>query len=109
MNFLDESLDFWMYIKEDKLAFTPDILEYANETHFIELFFKFLLNEKVKFVVPDENLFRNYVSENKHILDHLYICFYNFFFYVLKNIVGQVNAKHRLKYFSKIYFYYWCM
>lgn len=110
-NYLNETLNFWRYVKDDRLAFTPDILEYANETHFINFFLDFLVkNEEFNFYIREDNKYylNSFINENKLILDTIYNHVFNYFMYILKKIIGNGNAKQKLSTFSKLYFYYWC-
>lgn len=120
-NFLDESLDFWGYTREF-LCYTPDILEYANETHFIHLVTHVLTGVLPDTFIPICDLQREFISENKVIIDQLYSLFYNFMYDLNKKLNKDCSffkdhssfnrdskdGSFKGIIFHKEFFYYWC-
>jgi hypothetical protein len=110
-NFLDESLDFWGYTKEF-LSYTPDILEYANETHFIHLVTNVLSGGTFVGNTFWSDLQREFIMENRMIIDKLYSYFYNFLCDLNKKLskdcYSYVPGTYGGIVFSREFFYYWC-
>lgn len=89
---IEETLDVWKKIK-NFLVYTPDILEYASECHFI----RFLEGEAVPSAGSHNFEFLYFVEENDDILDRMYLY-----------ILSYIKSKKSSPLFTKSSFYTWC-
>lgn len=90
---IEETLDVWKNIKSS-LVYTPDILEYATECHFLQLLDG---KEPFHYTIGDTSIFLFFKEENYDILDRLY-------YYIL----SYLKHKKIQPSFTKESFYQWC-